>query len=68
MQTTLHNSPGTLVFWCQRSWWNSDGIIPNEGIRYRWGRWSCVCRPIEKSPVQTPTLIWICVYPPRWSA
>ena len=27
-QTTPHNSPGTLVFWCQRSPRNSTGITP----------------------------------------
>jgi len=25
VQTTLHNIPGNLVFWCQRIWWNSSG-------------------------------------------
>ena len=27
-QTTPHDSPMTLVFWCQRSWRNSNGITP----------------------------------------
>jgi len=27
-QTTPHDSPGNLVFWCQRSLWNSTGITP----------------------------------------
>jgi len=30
-QTTLYNSPGTLVFWCQRRWWNCNGVTPNRG-------------------------------------
>jgi len=29
-QAMLHNSPGILVFWCQRSFWNSTGITPLE--------------------------------------
>ena len=33
MQTTPHNSPDTLVFWCQRSSQNSTGVTPS-----RWGR------------------------------
>jgi len=24
-QTTLHNRPWILDFWCQTSWWNSNG-------------------------------------------
>ena len=36
-RTTPHDSPGTLVFWCQRSPWNSTGIIPYEGAKCRWG-------------------------------
>ena len=31
MQTTPYDSPGTLVFWCQRSRRNSNGVIPNGG-------------------------------------
>ena len=27
-QTTPHDSPGTLVFWCQRSLRNSTGVTP----------------------------------------
>ena len=30
MQIQLHDSPG-LVFWCQRSWQNSNGITPYRG-------------------------------------
>ena len=33
-QTTPHDSPGTLVFWCERSPRNS----PYEGTECRWGR------------------------------
>ena len=36
-QTTLHDSPGTLVFWCQRSPWNSTGVTPYGGTKCRWG-------------------------------
>jgi len=25
-------------FWNQRSWWNSNGVSPNVGAKYRWGR------------------------------
>jgi len=34
MQTVPHNSPGTLVFWCQRSCWYSNGSTPNESAKY----------------------------------
>ena len=36
-QTTPHDTPGTLVFWCQRSPWNSTGVTPYEGAECRWG-------------------------------
>ena len=36
-QTTQHDSPGTLVFWCQRSPRNSTGVTPYEGAECRWG-------------------------------
>ena len=36
-QTTPHDSPETLVFWCQRSTRNSTGITPYEGAECRWG-------------------------------
>ena len=36
-QTTPHDSPMTLVFWCQRSWRNSNGITPYGGEECRWG-------------------------------
>ena len=29
--------PGTLVFWCQRSPRNSNGVTPYEGAECRWG-------------------------------
>jgi len=29
MQTTPYDRSATLVYWCQRSWQNSDGVIPN---------------------------------------
>ena len=38
-QTTPHFSPGTLVFWRQRSPRNSTGVIPYGGTKCRWG-WS----------------------------
>ena len=37
-QTTPHDSPGTLVFWCQKSFRNSNGVTPNGGAKWRWGR------------------------------
>jgi len=37
-QTTPHDSPGTLVFWRWISRQNSNGIIPNENAKCRWGR------------------------------
>ena len=36
-QTTPHDSPGTLVFWCQRSPRNSTGVTPYGGAKCRWG-------------------------------
>ena len=36
-QTTSHDSPGTLVFGCQRSPRHSTGITPCGGAKYRWG-------------------------------
>ena len=36
-QTTPHDSRMTLVFWCQRSWRNSNGITPYGGDKCRWG-------------------------------
>ena len=36
-QTTLHDSPGTLVFWSQIYPRNSTGVTPYEGAEYRWG-------------------------------
>jgi len=36
-QTTPHDSAMTLVFWCQRSWRNSNGIIPYGCDKCRWG-------------------------------
>ena len=37
IQITPHDSPGTLVFWCQRSPRNSTGVTPYEGAECRWG-------------------------------
>ena len=37
-QTTPHDSLGTLVFWCQKSIRNSNGVSPNWGAKWRWGR------------------------------
>ena len=36
-QTTPHDSPGNLVFWCQRSPRNSTEVTPYEGAECRWG-------------------------------
>jgi len=36
-QTTPYDTPGTLVFWSQRSPRNSTGITPYEGAKCRWG-------------------------------
>jgi len=36
-QTTSHDSPGTLVFWCQRYPRNSTGVTPYGGAECRWG-------------------------------
>jgi len=36
-QTKQHDSPGTLVFWCQISPRNLTGVTPYEGAKCRWG-------------------------------
>ena len=36
-QITPHNTPGSLVFWCQRRPRNSTGVTPYEGAECRWG-------------------------------
>jgi len=36
-QTTSHDTPGSLVFWCQRSPRNSTGVTPYGGAECRWG-------------------------------
>jgi len=36
--TTLHNSPGTVVFWCGKSRQNSSGVTPNGGAKCRLSR------------------------------
>ena len=36
-QTTPHDSPGTLVFWSQRSLRNSTGVTPYKGAECSWG-------------------------------
>ena len=36
-QTTPHDTPGTLVFWRQRSPRNLTRVIPYEGAECRWG-------------------------------
>ena len=36
-QTALHDSPGTLFFWSQRSPQNSTGVTPYGGAKCRWG-------------------------------
>ena len=36
-QTTPHDSPMILVFWCQRSWRNSNGISSYGGDKCWWG-------------------------------
>jgi len=36
-QTTPHDSPGSLVFWCQRSPRNSTGVTAYEGAKCRCG-------------------------------
>ena len=36
-QTTPHDSPGTLVFCCQRTPQNSTAVTPYKGTKCRWG-------------------------------
>jgi len=38
MHSTQHDSPGTLVFWRQKSQQNLNGVTPNGGAKCRWGR------------------------------
>jgi len=37
-QTKLYYIPGTLVFWCQKFWRNSNWVTPNGGAKQKWGR------------------------------
>jgi len=37
-QTTPHDSPENLVFWCRKFRQNSNGVTPNGGTKCRWGR------------------------------
>jgi len=37
-QTTPHDSLENLVFWCQKSFRNSNGVTANGGAKWRWGR------------------------------
>jgi len=37
-KTVPHDSSGTLVFWCQRSWQHSNGVTPSGDAKGRWGR------------------------------
>jgi len=34
MLTSMYNGPGTLIFWCQRSWWNYNRVTPNGCAKY----------------------------------
>ena len=36
---TAYDSPGNLVFRCQKSWRNSNDITSNGGAKWRWGRY-----------------------------
>ena len=36
MQSTPHDSAGTLIFRCQASRRNSNGVIPNVSAKWRW--------------------------------
>ena len=36
-QTKTHDSPVTLVFWCQRSLRHSTGVTPSGDAKCRWG-------------------------------
>jgi len=46
-----HDSPGTQVFWCQRSRRNSNGITPYGGAKRRWGRLTLQCETAIYYPV-----------------
>ena len=35
-QTMPHNSPGTPVFWCRKSWQTSNRVAYNGGAKCRW--------------------------------
>jgi len=35
-----YDSPGALVFRCQKYWRNSDDITPNGDAKKRWGRFT----------------------------
>ena len=42
-QTTPHDNPGILVFWCRRSRQNPTGVTPNGGARCRCVRLKFPC-------------------------
>jgi len=48
-QTAPQDSPGTLVFWCQRSPRNSTGVTPYGGTKCRWGgsKWATFDKYLE---------------------
>jgi len=53
-QPVIYNSLGTVVFCCQRSWWNFSVVTPKEGVKCRWDRKNCVFLPVEPQPPQMP--------------
>jgi len=36
VQIMPYDNLRTLVVWCQRSWWNYDGVILTGGAKWAW--------------------------------
>ena len=60
-QTTPHDSPMTLVFLCQISWRNSNGITPRGDDKCRWGRLKFVVK--SRIGSRMCSIEWLCF---RW--
>ena len=55
MQTAPHNSQRNLVFWRQRSWQNSNEVIPNLGAKCRSYCYKTCCFHHTAQEIQFPS-------------
>jgi len=42
-----------LVFWCPKTWQNSNAVTPNRGAKWRWGRFKWHFRPVSRNISET---------------